>query len=254
VGEPAWFRNFMQSPVATQDHTFTEAIIEKCLNYSRSVVADCPMITEEVDGQLTSRMTPVTVTVDPALGGGNAVMALGFHPKRLLYLASRVDWGFTRNEQIFDVIEEFIIRWNQPGVSWVDQVIVEAMAFQKGLLTDERMQQLIDRYGINVVPHLTGNNKYDENIGVASMAMDFRRGDIDLPYADEPSRREVDLMLQELYAWKPYKRGNRLRQDRVMAKWFGWIRWKIARLALRAQNNNSADQFKSRPSPLRESA
>jgi hypothetical protein len=83
------------------------------------------------------------------------------------------------------------------------------------------------RYGFRVREHLTGVNKYDETIGVPSMALSFMRGEIDIPYADDKSTRHmVDQFLRQLKAWRPLKRGTRLRQDQVMAFWFIWILWR----------------------------
>lgn len=242
VGEQAWFRNYMQRPSAAQEQTFTHEIVQACHNTTRSVIADCP--------QHDSKITPVVVTLDPALGGANCIMALGFHPRKLLYLSSRVDHGLTRTEQIFDLLEQTIIRWNQPGVSRVTEVVIEANAFQKGLIGDDRLREITKRYGVRVVPHVTGTNKPDPELGVAGMALMFMREEIDLPYADEASRREVDLFRHELVAWRRHVSGTRLRQDRVMTAWFGWLRWR----GQRAVHAADPSQFKTAGSPLRRSA
>lgn len=247
VGDQAWYRNYMQRPSAARDAAFTPEIIEPCLNPSRSVIADAPQDYDDAGHPL---VLPVVVCLDPALGSVNSITALGFGRKQLSYLGSRVDTGFTRNEEIFDALEQVIIRWTQPGVSQVAEVVIETMNFQKGLANDDRVAELQRRYGFRLVPHLTGTNKYDENIGVTSMPMSFMRREIDLPYADAPSQREIDAFVHELYAWRPYKRGNRLRQDRVMSFWFGWLRWRSRRTVTTLDTS----QFDSTPSPLRRPA
>ena len=86
---------------------------------------------------------------------------------------------------------------------------------------------MTERYGFRVREHLTGVNKYDETIGVPSMALSFMRGEIDIPYADDPStRHQADELIRQLKAWRPLKRGTKLRQDQVMALWFIWILWR----------------------------
>ena len=48
-----------------------------------------------------------------------------------------------------------------------------------------------------------------------------------MPYADDKSTRHmVDQLIRQLKAWRPLKRGTRLRQDQVMALWFIWILWR----------------------------
>ena len=86
---------------------------------------------------------------------------------------------------------------------------------------------MTQRYGFRVREHLTGMNKYDETIGVPSMALSFMRGEIDIPYAEDPAtRHQADQLIRQLKAWRPLKRGTKLRQDQVMALWFIWILWR----------------------------
>ena len=101
------------------------------------------------------------------------------------------------------------------------------MNFQKGLANDERLMDMRIKHGFAMRPHLTGSNKYDENIGLASMVGSFLRGEIVLPWAeDDLTRHEVGELVRQLRAWRPARRGNKLRQDRVMALWFMWILWR----------------------------
>jgi hypothetical protein len=109
----------------------------------------------------------------------------------------------------------------------VSDVVIETMNFQKGLANDERLMDMQRHYGFAMRPHLTGINKYDDSIGVASMCGSFLRGEIVIPWADDPlTRTEMEELIRQLKAWKPGKRGNKLRQDRVMALWFVWILWR----------------------------
>jgi len=108
----------------------------------------------------------------------------------------------------------------------VTDLVIEAMNFQRGLARDERLREMQQHYGFAVREHLTGLNKYDENVGVPSMVTSFIKGDIVLPWAaDDYTRNEVGELIRQLKAWKPKARGNKLRQDRVMALWFAWILW-----------------------------
>jgi hypothetical protein len=107
------------------------------------------------------------------------------------------------------------------------------MNFQRGLARDDRLLALKDRYGFRMREHLTNINKYDENIGIASMAGDWEAGKIILPYFDERrTRLPIDELCRQLKAWRPLARGSRLRQDRVMTMWFAWIVWQEQRHVL----------------------
>ena len=211
VGEEAWSRNYMQEPSSSAAATFTDDSIQKCLNPLRSVNHEPP------------KDCSVYIGVDPALGSNNCVIAATPHEGKLKILFIREDLGLTRNEQILGIVEEAVLQCGRNGSSVTD-VIIEAMVFQKGLSRDERLIEMTQRYGFRVREHLTGINKYDETIGVPSMALSFMRGDIEIPYADDPStRHQADQLIRQLKAWRPLKRGTKLRQDQVMALWFIWI-------------------------------
>jgi hypothetical protein len=214
VGEEAWSRNYMQEPSSSAAATFDDESIHKCLNPLRSVNHEPP------------ENCSIYIGVDPALGSNNCVIAATPHDGKLKILFVREDRGLTRNEQILGIVEEAVLRCGTNGSS-VSDVIIEAMVFQKGLSRDERLIEMTQRYGFRVREHLTGINKYDETIGVPSMALSFMRSEIDIPYADDPStRHQADQLIRQLKAWRPLKRGTKLRQDQVMALWFIWILWR----------------------------
>ena len=214
VGEEAWSRNYMQEPSSSMSATFTDDSIQKCLNPLRSVNHEPP------------KDCSIYIGLDPALGSNNCVVAATPHEGKLKILFVREDTGLTRNEQILGVVEDAVLQCMRNGAS-VSDVVIEAMVFQKGLSRDERLVEMTNRYGFRVREHLTGVNKYDETIGVPSMALSFMRGEIDIPYADDKSTRHmVDQLIRQLKAWRPLKRGTRLRQDQVMALWFIWILWR----------------------------
>jgi hypothetical protein len=100
------------------------------------------------------------------------------------------------------------------------------MNFQAGLARDRRLIDMRKHFKFATREHLTGWNKYDENIGIPSMVSSFIAGEIVIPWADDPvTRHEMGELVRQLKAWRPKKRGNKLRQDRVMALWFVWILW-----------------------------
>ncbi|MEO1842304.1 MAG: hypothetical protein ABGY21_12480 [Pseudomonadota bacterium] len=233
VGEEAWSRNYMQEPSSSLTATFTDDSIKKCLHPLRSTLHDPP------------KDCTVYIGLDPALGGNNCVMAATPHEDKLKILFLREDIGLTRNEQILGIVEDAILRCNKNGAS-VSDVVIEAMVFQKGLSRDQRLIEMTDQYGFRVREHLTGMNKYDETIGIPSMALSFMRGEIEIPYADDaPTRHQADELIRQLKSWRPLMRGTHLRQDRVMALWFIWILWRQRRAAF--QVDTSQFDYKALP-------
>ena len=105
---------------------------------------------------------------------------------------------------------------------------------------------MTERYGFRVREHLTGVNKYDETIGIPSMALSFMRGEIDIAYADDPvTRHQANELIRQLKSWRPLVRGTKLRQDRVMALWFIWILWRQRKQAFDV--DSSQFNFKGLP-------
>ena len=235
VGEEAWSRNYMQEPTSSASATFTDDSIQKCLNPLRSTLHDPP------------KDCAIYIGLDPALGGNNCVMAATPHEDKLKILFLREDIGLTRNEQILGIVEDTVLRCHKNGAS-VSDVVIEAMVFQKGLSRDDRLIEMTDLYGFSGREHLTGMNKYDESIGIPSMALSFMRGEIEIPYAEDPqTRHQADELIRQLKSWRPLKRGTKLRQDRVMALWFIWILWRQRRQAFKVD----ASQFNYKALPYR---
>lgn len=213
VGEEAWDRNWMQNPSASKrNQTFTEEIIGPALN---------PLVS------LHHRMTGdpiVYIGLDPAIGGMNCVMAVEVQAKRLIIRQIREAHQLTSNAEIMQQLGATVFDMNKSGQ--VTDVVVETMGFQKGLMRDPDLLRMQREMGFQARSHLTGLNKYDENIGIPSMVSSFMRGEIVLPWAeDDLTRHEIGELVRQLKAWKPLKRGNKLRQDRVMALWFVWTLW-----------------------------
>lgn len=219
VGQDAWDRNYMQNPgLSNTSRTFTDQAIDASLNPLLSLHHRCPMGSVIYGG------------LDPALGSNNVIIACeASQDGRLIVRRIREDVGFQQNEQIMAALGD-TVQWCNVSGGRVTDVVIETMAFQRGLARDERLQDLSRQFGFACREHLTGWNKYDENIGVASMVSSFLSGEIVLPWADdELTRSEIGELIRQLKAWKPGKRGTKLRQDRVMALWFVWILWQSRR-------------------------
>jgi hypothetical protein len=109
-------------------------------------------------------------------------------------------------------------------------MVLEDKAFQKGLLDDEGLIALRERYNFTTHGHQTGTNKYDPDLGIPQMARSFERGEILLPGApDDPTGEMRRILDEHMLKWRPYKRGNRLTQDLVITLWFAWMTWRRVR-------------------------
>ena len=217
VGAEAWDRNYMQNPgLSTAGRgTFNKDAIEPCLDSDISLMHKPPA------------NAIIYVGLDPSIGNKNCVMAVEATPdNKLIVRRIREDTELQNNAQVIGALGDTISWCSMDGANVTD-VVIESMAFQKGLMRDELLMQLRDMWGFSVRDHLTGWNKYDPDVGIPSMAQSFIKGEIVLPWAaDDYTRHEIGELKRQLYAWKPGVRGNRLRQDRVMALWFSWIMWR----------------------------
>lgn len=244
AGDDVWDRNWMQNPGLSRKGkgTFTQSAVEPCQDELRS-------LEHHVGDEGENEGAIVYVGLDPALGSKNCVIACEVFAtesgSKLIVRKIREDIGFERNEQIMDSLDS-VVRWaNLTGN--VTDVVIEDKNFQLGLKNDERMEEMSRRHGFQLRGHTTGWSKYDPDIGIASMASSFIRQEIILPWADDQlTRHEIGELKRQLYAWKPGARGNKLRQDRVMALWFVWMLWQSRRKSLAGVGSDRGQGFTTR--------
>lgn len=218
VGDEVWSRSYMQNPRADGLGTWTRDIVERCYNYER-----------ELYGPLPEQFAPIYIGLDPALGGINCISAWQITSEKMYLVDIQKATQLARNEDIMLQLEIVLTRLKQRG-GRVTEVVIEAKNFQRGLSRDDRLRDMSDKWGFSVREHMTGVNKYDEDIGVASMPSSFISREIDIPYAPEEYTRQVaDRFTDELLRWRPGIKGALLRQDEVMAMWFAWIKWQERR-------------------------
>ncbi len=238
VGNDIWDRNWMQEPGASRKGrgTFTKEIVEKLLDTDRSLHHFC--------GDNGENKDPIVyIGVDPALGGKNVIMAFEVLPEgKLIPRKIREDVGLERNEQIMSALES-VVQWCQLTAQVTD-VVIEDKNFQLGLKNDDRLTDMAKDYGFAIRGHTTGWDKHDPDIGVASMASSLIKGELILPWAaDDLTRHEIGQFIRQFYAWKPGVRGNKLRQDYVMAYWFVWMLWRSRHKSIKNVGGNVSSSF-----------
>lgn len=241
VGEDAWWRNYMQQPRSRSFVVFTDETVAKCINPLRGY--------QMARDQLPYHNPDAWISVDPSIGGRNVVCAVHPDAEALVVLDMQEDIGLTNNAEIAERIDQVARRIS--GLGWSpSMLVIEAMAFQKGLMNDESILRVAKQWGMRIESHLTGMNKYDENTGVPAMAASAAGGHLDLAYLDTYDQHVTDAITAQMQAWKPYrdgatgqlkfKRGNQLRQDQLMALWFLWIWWTELRSSSGGQTNPEA--------------
>ena len=220
VGEEAWQTAYMMAPQTAGANTFTEEMLD---------AARDPNLTYGVrDPHLVS----LTIAgLDPALGGGNAMVVAQTTATEFRILAARVDYGLARNEDIFEIIRGMC----RLGFT---ELVVERNSQQRGLARDDRLRELARTFGFRVVEHETGANKWDFTFGVGAMAGSFIKGEIRFPDATDDCRRAMEPLRAELLAWRPNIDPKLLRQDLVMALWFTWLGWQRKRKKQRREGED----------------
>lgn len=206
VGPVAWERAYMQRPIAAGASTFPEAAVRACLDTKVRI------------GQIAG--SEVICSVDPALTGNSAFVALGCDRDHATLLDIEAVPHLARTEEILNRMATFTAHY-RPNV-WV----VEIGAYQGALAEDDRLAEMGRVNNFDIVKHTTTRSKADPSLGVGSMASIFTKGEITLPYAnDDETRHKIDGLLKELIAWRPDVPTKLLTQDRVMALWFAYRFW-----------------------------
>jgi hypothetical protein len=171
-------------------------------------------------------MLPVVLGVDPALGGGCAVVACALGAEKLWVLDCDIRYGLSKTEQILEQITHMARKY-RPHL-----VIVEIDAMNKAVGNDDRLRATGTMLGFSIKPHLTAMNKHvDQVYGVASMDQSFRLREISIPWKDEETRRHMEELVNQLRKWRPDVKTRDLKQDAVMALWFIWKHWMTLRKA-----------------------
>ena len=223
VGELAWSRQYMQQPISKHGQTFSDRIIEQCLDEMRGIQIG----TDEVPGMYR------VATLDPALAG-HCVFRIGSFDFSDLYLLDGLNFaGYDRYDQIWDQMETFTRKWRPQA--WV----IEQNAIQGGIARSDRVTEMAEKYGFLVLPHQTGKNKQDEQIGVAAMATTFLSKHISIPWGTDEARENFQPMVDQLKRWRPDIPTKLLVQDEVMALWFMHLFWQKyrAKFAVRVSTN-----------------
>lgn len=128
-----------------------------------------------------------------------------------------LDWN--QNADVwFGVLQEWAVRARQVGAP-ISHLIVEANACQKWLLQFDHSIRWARHHQILVIPHTTGINKLNPELGVQSTKNWFKHGNIRLPGKNDGSRSLVMPLVEEATRYQPSK-PKATSDDCLMMLWF----------------------------------
>lgn len=215
VGEDIWQRTYMMAPQLAEEATYTPELIESCR-------INIPCGFDALKNLPDAR---IVCGLDPALGGGNALVVAAFTQDTFRVVDLQLDYRLARNEDIFQRVAE-MARYR------FTHLVVEINSQQKGLARDDRLTKLASDMGFEVVEHQTSaSSKWDPSWGIRSMATSFIRREVQIPDGDEATVLRLKPLVDQLLAWRPEISPKLQRQDAVMAFWFAWLYWQREREA-----------------------
>lgn len=154
--------------------------------------------------------------VDPAMSGDTGIVVLG--------LDRFTGIRYLLDARIKTAATPLWIRQNVQdltGVLKVNEWRIEKNAFQKYLVQDPELVKFCAERGTTIEGHFTGNSKWDEAWGVASMSLLFQNNLIELP--STAKSEAVRQLVEQLITWSPdVPKGHKT--DMVMALWFANIK------------------------------
>lgn len=206
-----WARAYMQADV-TEENVFDPQMVRKCVNGMRQP----GLLKKGAVGHRPRGMDGLYVigSMDPAMVGdtGVIIMAVDRHENMRYVINVLVRTGATP-QWILDTIRQ------QTEAYGVNEWRIEKNAFQSYLTQSPELLKYFAGQGVQLFEHHTGRNKWDVGYGVASMALLFQQGLIELPspHNSEPMKQ----LIEQLITWAPETKNK---TDLVMALWFASIR------------------------------
>lgn len=238
AGPEGWARKYQQDWRPSVGRSFTQEMIDVCQNPLRKL--SHPPVKHPA-----GKPAEIACSIDPAFKR-TAVASAAFEPTIMRMLDINAESNLRTTSQMIDMLTDQIRHFHRPGISTVKWVIVETKGMQQGIATDDAMLELQAEVGFEIIEQLTGWDKHDEDFGVAQMARSMTRAELDFPAGDQQSLDRFEDLYREMKNWRPEirakNRGNKLRQDGLMATWFLWTRWhKQRRSSIR--RGSDASQF-----------
>jgi len=204
---------------------FTAEMIDGCLDKSRKL-GDVPPHTTLIAG------------LDPASTGYQAAVLWAYNIKtQQIWLVD------IRNDQGGGIqkAHKLMKEWHEKY--WLSHWVIEENGFQRAIGQDKDIRNWATQNGVRIEGHQTYKNKWDPVFGVTSMVGLYESGKVNLAWADEKTRRKVNIFRQQLLyfsqAGASNSRNVKTKTDLVMASWFPMkrIRTNVKMMLAEAEND-----------------
>jgi hypothetical protein len=220
VTASTWALVYQQEDIA-EDSTFPAPLVQGCIKGARKR----GVLDPELPGHPSKIRGYTIIGFDPAMTGNSAFVVINYNAlDGRIYVLDCINMSEPTPQKIRNTIEELVQKYRP------QEFRVEINAHQKGYALDDDLIQWLAQYGCSLKPHFTGKNKWDTNLGVASMSSlfgtmrddKFQNNNI-IEFPSTEGSEGMKALLQQLMTWKPNTRGK---TDCVMALWFGVLRAK----------------------------
>jgi len=218
VTASTWALVYQQEDIA-EDSIFPAPLVQGCINGMRKRGP----LNAAIAGHPADVRGYTIIGFDPAMTGNSAFVVISYNtPDGRIYVLDAVNMSEPTPQKIRETIEELVQKYRP------NELRVEINAHQKGYALDDDLRNWLAQYGCNLKPHFTGKNKWDTNIGVASMSNFFgtvREGKFQknntIEFPSTEGSEGIKALIQQLMTWKPNTKGK---TDCVMALWFAVLR------------------------------
>jgi hypothetical protein len=218
VTASTWALVYQQEDIA-EDSIFPAPLVQGCINGMRK---RGPLKASAAGHPMDVRGYTI-IGFDPAMTGNSAFVVVSYNTSdSRIYVLDAVNMSEPTPQKIRATIEELVQKYKP------NELRVEINAHQKGYALDDDLRNWLAQYGCDLKPHFTGKNKWDTNIGVASMSNFFgtvREGKFQnnntIEFPSTEGSEGIKALIQQLMTWKPNTRGK---TDCVMALWFAVLR------------------------------
>jgi hypothetical protein len=217
VTPSTWAMVYQQQDVE-DDSIFPPLAVTGCVNGMRKIGP----LSFKAPGHPDGGTFRIVMGIDPAMAGATAAVIVAANVEtNERYILDAINMTEPTPAKIRELIEEWTLKY-QPNV-----VVAEKNAFQLFLTKDEAIRDFLSSRGIQFREHFTGNNKWDVDFGVASMAPLFgivrenkfekNSNLINLPSTERSEGMKA--LINQLIIWKPDMK-KKQPSDMVMALWF----------------------------------
>jgi hypothetical protein len=215
-----WQRVYMQAQIS-EAMTFTQSMVDGCTNELR---VPGPLV-EGRRGHRPEGMAGLYVIagLDPAPTNYTAAVVIGVdRTTGRRYLLDVWNKYSALPSEIRDLVKNWTMRYGI--IEWR----IEENGLNKYISQDEEIVRWCRSRGTGVFGHLTNQNKWDSQFGVATMANLFLGYQTGSSMIELPSRRNhagMQALVEQLLTWYPTPGQKQMpTQDCLMALWFAELR------------------------------